>query len=87
MKDWILDHLPESIVAAFVGLVGWLAQRAIRKVDAQEARIALLERDSVTKETIDELRESMTSSITHAFARVETRTDEILLHLARDDRR
>lgn len=86
MKDWILDHLPESIVAAFVGLVGWLAQRAIRKVDAQEERIRLLERDSVTKETIDELRESVTAQIAHGQTRTEDRLERIWQHLAGGDR-
>lgn len=87
MREWLENHLPESVFAAIVALVGWLAQRAIHKVDAHEARLAELEKNSVTKETIDELRQSMNYSITHAFARVESRTDEILLHLAqRDDR-
>lgn len=87
MKDWLQAHLPESIFALVTALVGWLAQRAIAKVDRHEDRLAELERNSVTKETIDELRQSMNFSITHAFARVESRTDEILLHLAqRDDR-
>jgi copper homeostasis protein CutC len=87
VKDWLANHLPESLLGIFATLVGWLAQRAINKVDAQEERIAALERDKVTKENIEELRESMNASITHAFARVETRTDEILLHLARRDQR
>lgn len=87
MKDWFFDHVPESFIAAMLSVVGWWVQRKIARADALEARIVALERDKVTKDNIEELRESMTSSITHAFARVETRTDEILLHLAQRDSR
>jgi hypothetical protein len=85
-KEWLENHLPESLITAFATLVGWLAHRAIRKVDEQEDRIARLERDSVTKQSIDDLRVQLDRSITSALARVESRTDEILLHLASQDR-
>lgn len=87
MTDWIAAHLPESLVTAFASLVGWLAHRAIKKVDEQEARLAALERDSVTKADLEDLRESHSQAITHACARIETRTDQILLHLASLDQR
>lgn len=87
MKDWFLAHLPESIVSAFATLVGWLAHRAIRKVDEQEERIKHLENSHATREDLEDLRESMNHTLTNSLARIESRTDEILLHLAERDRR
>lgn len=87
MKDWLADHLPESLLGLFATLVGWLAQRTISKVDAQEARIANLEKKQATREDLEELREAMNGTLTRSLARIESRTDEILLHLAsREDR-
>jgi hypothetical protein len=86
VKEWILAHLPESIVGVLVGLVGWLAQRAIAKVDRQEARIAALENKSVTKEDLAELRESMNSTFVNGMTRLEMRQDQILFHIASDDK-
>lgn len=87
MKDWLLDHLPESLMGSVVGVIGWWMQRKIARADALEARVQALERDKVTRDDIDELREHIDASITRSLARVETRTDEILLHLARKDDR
>lgn len=86
MKDWLAAHIPESFVVAFFGLVGWWVQRKIAKTEALEARVLALEKDKVTRDDIDDLREHIDASITRSLARVETRTDEILLHLARDSR-
>ena len=85
MKEWLLEHIPESIAAFLVTVVGWMAQRAIAKVDRQEERIAALERDRVTKQDFDELRESMNATFTHGMDRIERRTDQILFRMARDD--
>jgi hypothetical protein len=71
MKDWLLDHIPGSIAAFLATLVGWLAQRAIAKVDAQEDRIAALERKTVTKDDFDELRESMNATFVGGMQRLE----------------
>lgn len=87
MKEWLENHLPESLLAAFFAIVGWWVQRKIARADALEARIAALERDKVTKADIDDLRESVDRTIERSFARIESRTDEILLHLAERDRR
>lgn len=84
--NWILDHLPESIGALVVSLVGWLAQRAIRKVDRQEDRLTALEKNAVTKDDLAELRESMNSTFIHSMERIERRTDQILFHIASDDK-
>lgn len=85
-KNWLLQHLPESITTLIAGFIAWLARRAIAKVDAQEDRIAALERSTVTKDDFDELRESMNATFTNGIERVERRTDEILLHLAGKER-
>jgi hypothetical protein len=87
MKDWLLNHLPESLVTAFASLVGWIAHRAITKVDAQEARIRSLEESRVKREDLEDLREAFNATLTHSLARIESRTDEILLHLAERERR
>lgn len=82
VKDWLLNHIPESLMTFLLALLGWWVQRKIARSDALEARVQALERDKVTKENIEELRESLERTITHSNARVEARTDEILLHLA-----
>jgi hypothetical protein len=87
MKDWLLEHIPESLTAAFFAVIGWWVQRKIARSEALEVRIQALERDKATKTDIDDLREHIDASITRSLARVETRTDEILLHLARRDMR
>jgi hypothetical protein len=87
VRGWFESHVPESLMAAFFAAVGWWVQRKIARADALEDRIQALERDKVTKADVEELRESMVASITNSFARVESRTDEILLHLAQQDRR
>jgi hypothetical protein len=85
VNDWLLDHLPEWIAGALVGIAAWFAQRAISKVDAQEERIAALERKTVTKDDFDELRESMTSTFVNGMQRLEMRQDQILFHMAKRD--
>jgi hypothetical protein len=85
MKEWLVNHLPESIAGLIATVAGWLAQRAITKFDRQEARISALERQTVKKEDLDELRESMNSTFTHGMERIERRTDQILFHMARED--
>jgi hypothetical protein len=85
MKDWLFDHLPESFVGLIVTVMGWLAQRAIAKVDAQEERIAALERKTVTKDDFDELRESMNATFLNGMQRLELRQDQILFRMAKRD--
>lgn len=85
MNDWIIEHLPESIAGIFVSVVGWFAHRAIGKVDAQEGRIAALERKAVTKEDFDELRESMNATFINGMQRLEARQDQILFHMMKRD--
>lgn len=87
MKDWILDHLPEAFVTSLLTALGWWVQRKIARSEALEARITALERDKVTKADIEDLRESMNHTITLGNTRIESRTDEILLHLAQRDSR
>lgn len=82
MKDWLANHLPESIWTAFGGLILWFAQRAIAKVDAYEARIASIERVAVTKDDFDELRESVVAQIANNQTRTEDRLERIWQHLA-----
>lgn len=85
MRDWLEAHVPESVLAALLSLVGWWVQRKIARSERLEERVAALERDKVTKADIRDLRESMEDTVTRSSARVESRTDEILLHLARRD--
>jgi hypothetical protein len=87
LKDWLLDHLPESFVTAFLGALGWWVQRKVAHADALEKRVAALESDQVTSGDISALREHIDRSISGSLARVEQRTDEILLYLARRDGR
>lgn len=82
MKDWLANHVPESVVAFILAIVGWFAQRAIAKVDAHEARIASLERVTVTKDDFDELRESVVAQIANNQTRTEDRLERIWQHLA-----
>lgn len=86
MKDWLVNHLPEALLTAVFAVVGWWVQRRIARAEKLEARIVLLERDSVTKETIDELRESMTQQIAHNQTRTEDRLERIWQRLASGDR-
>lgn len=74
-------------MTSLLATVGWWVQRKIARSEALEARITALERDKVTKADIEDLRESNNEAITRGFARVESRTDEILLHLAQRDSR
>jgi hypothetical protein len=87
MKEWFADHIAAWFYAAFGGLVIWIAKRATAKVDAQESRIALLELQQVKREDLDSLRRSVDEALTRTCARIESRTDEILLHMARRDDR
>jgi hypothetical protein len=86
-REWLENHLPESVLAAMFAIVGWWIQRKIARSEALEARIAALEKDGAKRGDIEALREHIDTSITRAVARVETRTDEILLHLARQSDR
>lgn len=82
MKDWLIDHAPESILGLIASVLGWWIQRKIARSDALEARVIALERDKATRGDIEALREHIDRSIASSSARVEMRTDEILLHLA-----
>ena len=85
MKEWFLEHITEWFFAAFGGIVLWLANRSIKKVDALEERCAALERKTVTKDDFDELRESMNSTFVNGMQRLEMRQDQILFHMAKRD--
>ena len=85
MKEWFIDHIAEWFFAAFGSVVLWLANRSIKKVDAQEERIAALERKAVTKDDFAELRESMNSTFVNGMQRLEMRQDQILFHMAKRD--
>lgn len=85
MKDWLVDHLPESLIAAMLSVIGWWVQRKLARNDAFEARITALERNRVTKEDFDELRESMNATFVNGMQRIENRTDQILFHMAKRD--
>jgi hypothetical protein len=86
VKDWLLDHLPESLATAFFSVLGWWMQRKLARADALEARVVALERDKVTKENIDELRESVVQQIANNQTRTEDRLERIWQHLAGGER-
>jgi hypothetical protein len=86
MKDWLVDHLPESLIAAMLSVIGWWVQRKLARNDAFEARIAALERKTVTKDDFDELRESMNATFVNGgMQRLERRADQILFHMMKRD--
>jgi hypothetical protein len=85
--NWLTEHLKEWFFAAFGGLVIWIAKRATAKVDALEARTAALERDKATRGDIEALREHIDRSIAQSAASIGSRTDQILMLLARKDGR
>lgn len=86
MKDWLAAHLPESVVTIIAFVTAWFTQRGAR-LRAHHKRIQKLETERVTREDFDELRESMNATFTNGMDRLERRTDEILLHMARKDYR
>lgn len=87
MKDWLLDHLPESFLGAFAAIVGWIAHRAVARVDALETRTADLEKKQATRDDLEDLREAMNGTLTRSLARIESRQDEILMMLAQRENR
>lgn len=83
--NWLLEHMPESVTAVFLAISAWFAQRGAR-LRGIGRRVSKLEQDRVTREDLELLRGRMEDAFTTGIERVERRTDEILLHLARDQR-
>ncbi len=85
MEQWLRDHWPEGVVVATLALLRWLGVREVNRVDAQienhEQRLSDLETDRVTQANVEELRASLTATITSSSERIEKRVDRILDHL------
>lgn len=85
MEQWLRDHWPEGLVLAVLGLLRWLGVREVNRVDKaiedHEERLGVLEKDHITREDFDELRSSLTATITNTAERAENRLDLILKHL------
>lgn len=76
-----IGHLPEAIGAASAAVGAWFAARGAR-LRALARRVTRLEKERVTRDDFDELRSSLTASISHNQQRTEERLDRIWEHLA-----
>lgn len=91
--QWLSEHLPESAAAALTAAATFFTKRIwsvgprIAKLDAHltklDVRVAKLEGIAITREDFDELRMLLTASITNVGTRLEKRTDDIMLLLAK----
>lgn len=88
MQDWLWKHLPEGIILALVGIAQFFGRREIRRYDNDRRelraalvkhadRLALLEREQVTKDDFDELRSSMMASFENMVDRFEKKVDKM----------
>lgn len=73
----------EWIATAVMGVLGWFSLDTVRKFRGHGRRIGVLEASSVTRDDLETLRLQVDQTITNACDRIERRTDEILLHLAK----
>lgn len=85
VKDWLAAHLPESATVTIGAIGAWWTQRG-SKLRSLARRVTKLENDRVTREHVDELRESLNASIAHNQIRTEERLDRIWEHLANGGR-
>lgn len=81
------EGLREWIGTALLSILGWLGVDIVRKFRGHGRRLAALEREHVTRADLDKLRDELSDTVTSACGRIESRTDDILLHLAKRDPR
>lgn len=87
MKEWLAQYVPEAIATSFVAVVGFFGRRELKRIDSAHAtnsgeigklgaRVGALERSTVTRADFDELRGSLTASITNVGTRMEQKLDQ-----------
>lgn len=71
ITKWLADHIPEGAIIGMLAIIRWLGMREIKRIDdeldSNTKDIADLKKDKITTRDFDELRGSMTASITTAF--------------------
>lgn len=85
--EWV-EKIPEAVAAAFAGLAVWVGKVFHRRVDNHAERIRELEIDRVKRDdivrieqTMDEMRSSLTATMTHGLGRVEDSVQTLTRHL------
>lgn len=73
------EAIAKWALGAWLTVLSWVGVRQVSRIDE-------LEKDRVTRNDFDELRHSLTASITNAQERTEARLDKIWEHLAKGDR-
>lgn len=77
LKEIITQHWPEGLVATMTGLLTFFSRRELKRNDdrhlAHEQRLKQLEGEVITKNDFDELRSSMTASMTNLADGIDRR--------------
>lgn len=78
LTDW--KNAAIALLGALVGLLGWIGRRELKRAEMTQqdhaSRIGVLEKDRVTRDDFDELRSSLTASITGGYERLENSVEK-----------
>lgn len=74
LTDW--KNAAIALLGAIVGLLGWGGKRALQRQAEHQQRIEALERDRVSRDDFDELRSSLTASISVGIERLENSVEK-----------
>lgn len=81
MSSWFWNHLPEGVILGLLAIARYLGLRAINRIDniadKHEERLRNLETNHITHDDFDELRSSMTASMTNMSNRLERSLDRM----------
>lgn len=78
LLDW--KTVAISLLGILMGLLGWIGRRELKRAEVTQqdhaSRLGVLERDRVSRDDFDELRSSLTASITVGVERLENSVEK-----------